>query len=218
MALKIIDASEVIARGVKKSIAKKVAKIDTRHDDKSGDIGNAKTDHKNIVMNSIKPDNKGEDKSSERPHITDRVTRTIKLKQSAYYGTANENKSNFMRMYKELGFKWRTEIINKEVVDGWFNEDKSQYIIKLSEEGEYKRFKFYGCDEIYDYFISLGAVVFDYKENLIVSNKVTTDNIVGSKIENDVEKYEFVGADLWSKYRTRQLLKKVPDNWGVVWK
>lgn len=36
------------------------------------------------------------------------------------------------------------------------------------------------------------------------------------KIEE--EEYRFVGADLWSHYRTHQLLKSAPDNWGVKWK
>lgn len=28
---------------------------------------------------------------------------------------------------------------------------------------------------------------------------------------------DFVGADLWSHYRTHQLLKGMPDNWGIKW-
>ena len=135
--------------------------------------------------------------------------RAIKIKQDIYYGPKNINKNRFMRMYKKLGLGWRTEEnIEGSVVDGWFNKDKSQYIIKLVEEGEYKRLKFHRCDGIYDYFISLGAIPFDYE-------KETSSTV---KVGGDIDEYRFIGADLWSHHRTEQLLKDMPADWGVKWK
>lgn len=135
--------------------------------------------------------------------------RNIKLKQDIYYGPKNSNKNKFVRMYKKLNLVWKTEKIDGVLVDGWFNKDKSQYIIKLPEEGDYKRFKFYGCDKIYDYFIGLGAVTFELSDK---------DNISSSTTKDIDEDYKFVGADLWAHYRTKQLLKNMPDNWGIKWK
>lgn len=228
MALKLIDASEVITSGTKKGATKKTVKSNIKTDDKSGDKkiidlddkGDNKRGYKKITYLDDKSDDKSE---GEQPNIVIGTIRTIKLVQSAYYGPNDDNKKKFVKMYKKLGLVWKTEYINGGLSDGWFNKDKSQYIIKLPEEGEFKRFKFYGCDDIYDYFVTLGAVAFDYKENLIAANKITVDNTsanttVGGKIENCAEEYEFIGADLWSGYRTRQLLKNMPDNWGVIWK
>ncbi len=222
MALKLIDASEVTVGGTKKSVVKKTAKISTKSDDKIvvKDIVKSvtKPEDKSDDKGSIKSEDKSGDKGSIKSEDGVRAIRTIKLMQDVYYGPNDENKKKFVKMYKKLGLVWKTEYINGAVSDGWFNRDKSQYIIKLSEEGEFKRFKFYGCDEIYDYFVALGAITFDYKDNLIDANKTTVDNAIGIKIGNDTEEYDFIGADLWSGYRTRQLLKNVPDNWGVIWK
>ncbi len=162
------------------------------------------------------------------PNIGDRTIRAIKLNQDIYYGPKNVNKNKFVRMYKKLGLTWTENIsVDGIMADGWFNKDRSQYIIKLMEDGDYKRFKFYGCDDIYDYFLGLGGVVFDHtKENSIsanylnneINNKKTGSDIKDSSIDNFDEYYRFVGPDLWSGYRTRQLLKNMPDNWGVIWK
>lgn len=138
-----------------------------------------------------------------------RDIRAIKIKQDIYYGPRNSNKNKFVRMYKKLNLVWKTEKIDGVLVDGWFNKDKSQYIVKLPEEGDYKRFKFHRCDNIYDYFIGLGGVTFELSDK---------DSIIGSSATNDIEDYKFVGADLWSHYRTKQLLKNMPDNWGIKWK
>ena len=187
--MKLIDASEVIVSG---------------NVTKSGAV-------------TVKSRDSGTKDNEDSSNIVGRKIRTIKLKQDIYYGPKNTNKNKFMRMYKKLGLIWRTETIGGVVVDGWISKDKSQYIIKLPEEGDYKRFKFYGCDEIYNYFISLGAVTFDLsenKDNISGINIQKKDGIVDTKDE----KYEFIGADLWSGHMTRRLLKNIPDNWGVIWK
>lgn len=191
-----------------------------------------------------------------KSNIGGRTIRAIKLKQDIYYGPKNANKNKFVRIYKKLKLVWRTESIGGIMVDGWFNNDKSQYIIKLLEDGDFKRFKFYGCDEIYDYFVNLGGFAFDhnkedslssnYNNNNINSTLRVKDNPIGvanhnnnvigtvgdtvgklgnvngenntNRTKDNDEEYRFIGADLWSGYRTRQLLKKMPDNWGVIWK
>lgn len=144
--------------------------------------------------------------------------RTIKVKQDIYYGPKNANKNKFVRIYKKLNLVWiEGEKIGDTSVDGWFNKDRSQYIIKLSEEGGYKRFKFYGCDDIYDYFVSLGGITFELqdKDNIV---SPSSQKIGSGKDNEDDENYRFIGADLSSHHRLEKMLKKVPLNWGVIWK
>lgn len=144
--------------------------------------------------------------------------RFIKLKEDIYYGPKNINKNRFVRIYKKLGLSWiEGENINGVNVDGWFSKDRSdrsQYVVKLPEEGGYKRFKFLGCDDIYSYFMSLGAVAFE----LSSTDSVAVASKKGSDVEDEYDSYRFVGADLWAGYRTRQLLKGMPMDWGVIWK
>ena len=234
MVMKLIDASDVVSRGSVKKIPIKIEKKDVV---KGGGLKLVEPSNVSVettidvpIKNdetSVGPDNK---KVEELPKDT--VARTIiaiKLKQEDYYGPVKNNKNKFMRMYKDIGLSWKEQItVGNELVDGWFNKDKSQYIIKLPEEGDYKRFKFSGCDEIYDYFVKLGAATFDYiKENVTsptynnasgatnVNSPITNVSKIGTCTDEDDR---FIGADLWSGYRTRQLLKGMPDNWGVIWK
>jgi hypothetical protein len=253
--MKLVNASEVIInKKISKVEIKKVSKrmkIITDEDQKNivdGVSGNGIAVKSDIVVrpNTVKSDtvattgNTIKTGTVEKTDIGNRIIRAIKLKEDIYYGPKNANKNKFMRIYKKLGLKWITDIsVNGMMVDGWFNSDRSQYIIKLLEDGDQKRFKFCGCDEIYDYFMSLGGVVFDhnkedslsanYQNNRInnaggikeisISGVNNVSNVNSAKnIEDTDENYRFLGADLWSGYRTRQLLKKVPDNWGVIWK
>lgn len=270
--MKLIDASEVTTRKkgskveIKKvSVSKSPMKIIV-DEAKKGEVKNTSEIDITSKPFTLKPDIIKAADTIVKPDVVKTVDivsstnisktiRAIKLKEDKYYGPKNANKNKFMRLYKKLGLKWTTEVsLNGVMVDGWFNSDKSQYIIKLLEDGDFKRFKFYGCDEIYDYFIDLGGVVFDHtkensfspnylnnKANNVVSTNenqigVTNQNgvistvggsvgdIVGVSDKNNIksiedadEKYRFIGADLWAGFRTRQLLKKVPDNWGVIW-
>jgi hypothetical protein len=275
--MKIIDASEVTTRkkGSKveiKKISKGPMKIITDEGKKDG-IENTSEIEVTSKPFTLKPDIIKAADTIVKPDIVvkpdvvktidivsptnvSKTIRAIKLKEDKYYGPKNANKNKFMRLYKKLGLKWSTEVsLSGVMVDGWFNSDKSQYIIKLLEDGDLKRFKFYGCDEIYDYFIDLGGVVFDHtKENSFspnylnnkannvvsanesqigVANQNGVISTVGGSIgdivsvsdkinikntEDADEKYRFIGADLWAGFRVRQLLKKMPDNWGVIWK
>lgn len=246
--MKIIDASEVsVGRKTSKIDIKKISKTPIKiinKIDKQNVIENAVGNAvENVVEIAVSNDAKPSDNNNDKLPQNDagRVIRAIKLKEEIYYGPKKINKNRFMRMYKKLGFTWIEDTaIDGKIVSGWFNQDRSQYIIKLLEDGDFKRFIFHGCDEIYDYFTGLGAITFDHtKENSISPsyqnsqitnyNSGNTNTSIGStNIGNTgtnvgstncaVEDDEFIGADLWSGYRTRQLLKDMPDNWGVIWK
>lgn len=228
--IKLIDASEV-------EVKKKTSKVEIKKISKTPPIKiipestikiiteiTVKSSDESDKLSQVNVDNVDKvDKSDKQI----RTIRAIKLKEDIYYGPKNINKNKFMRMYKKLGLAWIENIsIDGMMVGGWFNKDRSQYIIKLLEEGGFKRFKFYGCDEIYAYFINLGGIAFDHtKENSISPiykqvNIAKTDIGVGSvNLSGDIGKIgEFIGADLWSGYRTKQLLKDMPDNWGIKWK
>lgn len=265
--LKLVDASEVkTGRKSSKAEIKKIPKSPMKiisEDSKKitvGDIsGNDVIARSDIARSDIVKSDMIKSDIDKRPDIVEkpdmvevsditsetnvgRTIRAIKLKEDKYYGPKNVNKNKFVRMYKKLGLSWEEEVsLNDVTADGWFKEDRSQYIIKLLEDGDFKRFKFYGCDEIYDYFVTLGGVPFDYnKENppssnylnnkvsnvesikesqIGVTNKNGVVSTVGGTVcvEDNDEVCRFVGADLWSGVRSRQLLKKMPDNWGVKW-
>lgn len=257
--IKLINASEVVtSKKASKVEIKKVSKgpMKVITEDNMKNVANDTSGNGDVarpeIINIVKPDAVAKtDIVSEADigNIDNRVVRAIKLKEDIYYGPKNANKNKFVRMYKKLGLRWITDVVlNGMMVDGWFNSDKSQYIIKLLEIDGFKRFKFCGCGEIYDYFVGLKGVAFDHnKEDLLSSNynnnKInnaggikdgSTDVIDHNNSVNDVgnansinstssikdvdENYRFLGADLWSGYRTRQLLKGMPDNWGIIWK
>jgi hypothetical protein len=288
--MKLIDASEVTTRKKTskvdiKKVQKSPMKVITEDSQKStaddmsrnGDVSGSDIVKSDVVSgpDTVKSDVVKHGVVADiapEASIGNRTIRAIKLKEDIYYGPKNVNKNKFVRMYKKLDLRWITEVpINGMMVDGWFNKDKSQYIIKLLELDGFKRFKFYGCDEIYDYFVGLHGVTFDHnKENSLSSNylnnkvnseannKVSSEanNKVSSEANNKVsseannkdgnnvnnegnvkesligatnqsgvisatedndEEYRFIGADLWSGYRIRQLLKNMPDNWGIIW-
>ena len=263
--MKLINASEVVtskktSKVEIKKTKKSPMKIITEDNIKSVTDGVSKNDDvvRSDTVTVVRPEAVAKTDVVVESNLNSRSIRAIKLKEDIYYGPKNANKNKFVRMYKKLGLVWTTYVpLNGMIVDGWFNSDKSQYIIKLLEDGDFKRFKFYGCDDIYKYFVDLHGVIFDhnkedslspnYRNNLINNaggikenqiNIAQNDNVVStiSSIgntggvgsvdsvkcikdnDNDDEGYRFIGADLWSGYRTRQLLKKMPDNWGVVWK
>jgi hypothetical protein len=260
--MKLINASEVVtskktSKVEIKKTKKSPMKIITEDNIKSVTDRVSKNDDvvRSDTVTVVRPKAVAKTDVVVESNLNSRSIRAIKLKEDVYYGPKNANKNKFVRMYKKLGLVWTTYVpLNGMTVDGWFNSDKSQYIIKLLEDGDFKRFKFYGCDEIYDYFVDLGGVVFDHtKEDSLSSNyqnnKVNSivgikdspigmnnidnidnqcnniksdDNLISGNVTNDTkdadEDYRFIGADLWSGYRTRQLLKRVPDNWGVKWK
>lgn len=77
----------------------------------------------------------------------------IKLNQSIYY----TNKPTFTKLLKKFKLKWGKRTVDNIMIDGWFN-NTPEYVQKLPEEGEYKRFHIVGCQEIAEYLLSLSAI------------------------------------------------------------
>lgn len=78
----------------------------------------------------------------------------IKLNQTIYYA----NKPTFTKLLKKFKLKWKTVQINNITMEGWFN-DSQEYVQKLPEEGEFKKFHINDCQEIAEYLLSLAAIV-----------------------------------------------------------
>ncbi len=137
----------------------------------------------------------------------------LKIHQSKYYGHQGRTKELFKKKYRSAGLKWMTSVnLNGEMVDGWISADFKEYLLKLPEDGVFKRFK--GNSEKMIMFLkSCGAEEFD-------------ENVAGCHVDyNDSKEFMtqqkryscFIGADLISHYRTEELLKGMPENWGVNW-
>ena len=132
----------------------------------------------------------------------------LNLPESLYYGENEVNKKQFMKLYKSLKLKWQSEInFNGEIVSGWFNSDKSQYIIKHPEINHFKRLSFEGCDIIVDFFKNLGAKEFELFKTILPTRQQKPEPTI-----------HFIGADLDSHYRLEEKLKEYPENFGVIWK
>lgn len=77
----------------------------------------------------------------------------IKLDQTIYYA----NKPTFTKLLKKFKLKWKKAQINNVEISGWFNNTQ-EYVQKLPEEGDFKRFHIVGCLEISEYLISLSKL------------------------------------------------------------
>ena len=109
--------------------------------------------------------------------------------------------------------RWMENVdVDGVLSDGWFNGDKSQYLLKLPEEGEFKRFV--GNSEGMITFLKLhGAEELDED---VRGCHVDYNNSKGFVTQKD--RYgSFVGGDLVNHYRVEEILKDMSDNWGVVW-
>jgi hypothetical protein len=141
----------------------------------------------------------------------------LTLPESVYYGKDEANKKAFMKLYKykSLKLQWSEHaILDGKEASGWFNADKTEYIIKHTEINRHKRFTIVGCQSIVDYFKGLGAVEFQLSNEVEVKPKVEIP-----KAEIPIKKERgFVGADLDSHYRFEERLKDMPDNWGIIWR
>lgn len=141
----------------------------------------------------------------------------LTLPERIYYGEDDKNKDIFVKLYKDIKLKWSEHVIlDGKEVSGWFNSDKTEYIIKLQEIKCYKRLSIVGCQEIVDFFKGLGA-----KEFVIFKDEVKPKpkNEVKPKIEvQQIDVRHFIGADLDSHYRFEERLREMPDNWGIKWR
>lgn len=143
----------------------------------------------------------------------------LTLPESIYYGKDDANKKAFVELYKDIKLKWKEHaIFDGKEVSGWFNSDKTEYIIKLQEIKGMKRLSIVGCQEIVDFFKGLGAKEFEIFQDDVKPKPKTEvrPKIEVPQITEDVR--HFIGADLDSHYRFEERLKEMPDNWGVKWK
>ena len=136
---------------------------------------------------------------------------SLKLPESIYYGENEVNKKAFMKLYKNktLKLKWiENTILDGKEVSGWFNTDKTQYVIKLQEINHYKRLSIVGCQSIVEFFKGLGATEFElfYEE---AKEK--------PKVEVKPKVKSFIGADLDHHHRVEERLKNMHENWNCIW-
>jgi len=137
----------------------------------------------------------------------------LKIHQNNYYGHQNKTKELFKKKYRSLKLKWMEKVnLNGVIVDGWISEDKQQYLLKLPEEGEFKRFT--GNSEGMITFLKThGAVEVD---EIVSGCHIDYDDKKG--FMNQEDRYgHFVGADLTHHFRIEEMLKDMPDNWGIEW-
>lgn len=138
----------------------------------------------------------------------------LTLPESSYYGPEDKNKKEFMKLYKKLKLKWDEHaILDGKEAPGWFNTDKTEYVLKLHEIKGMKRLSIVGCQSIVDFFKGLGA-----KEFEIWQDEVKEKQKIEIHPKLDMNRKSFIGADLDSHYRFEQRLKNMPDNWGVKWR
>ncbi len=137
----------------------------------------------------------------------------IKIEKEKYYGYNGKTKELFKKKYRSLKLKWMESVkLGDEVVDGWMNEDMSQYLLKLPEEGGMKRFTGNSVGMI-EFLKNHGAVLLEGEEKGVHRDY---DDKMG--FVDQVERYgTFVGADLVSHFRVEEILKEMPENWGVNW-
>ncbi len=137
----------------------------------------------------------------------------LKIHQDKYYGYNFNNKKIFKKKYHSAGLKWMVGVnLNGEIVDGWISSNMKEYLLKLPEEGVYKRFTG-NSEKMIEFLVSCGGEVFEGEEK---GAHVDYGDMKGFTTQKD--RYgEFIGADLLSGYRFREILKDATLNWGCVW-
>jgi hypothetical protein len=136
----------------------------------------------------------------------------IRIDEAIYY----VNKSKFKKLYKELGLSWiEFKNINGKLVDGWFNNDSSSYLLKINAPKGIKKFESVNCKEMEDFLLSIGGI--NEEEIEIPKNEV---DVIPSYKENPSGTWnkDFIGADISHHYRVEEILKDMPDYWeGITW-
>lgn len=121
----------------------------------------------------------------------------LKVNEHIYY----KNKLAFKRMYKSLNLVWEE---NPKTGDGWYNKDKSSYLLKLPEKEGFKRFYAVEVQGMVDFLKGIGA------------EDITKEDMKGTEqtAYQPEERWEFVGADLDSSSRRKfqEMLKALPSN------
>lgn len=137
----------------------------------------------------------------------------LKIEQSKYYGYQGKTKELFKKKYRGLHLKWMTDVnIDGTLSDGWISDDKSQYLLKLPEEGEFKRFTGNSVGMI-EFLKLQGAIEVEGNEK---GTHINYDDNKGFLTQFD-RFGTFVGADLINHYRVEEILKGMPENFGIKW-
>ncbi len=138
----------------------------------------------------------------------------LKIEQSKYYGYNNKTKILFVQVYKRKPKLTWTENVNLDgnLCDGWFSDDKKEYLLKLPEEGEFKRFTGNSV-RMFEFLKNHGAIEVEGDEKGV---HIDYDDQKGFLTQ--VDRYgRFVGADLMNHYRVEEILVGMPENWGIKW-
>jgi len=137
----------------------------------------------------------------------------LKIEQSKYYGYQGKTKELFKKKYRGLKLKWMTNInINDSIVDGWISDDRTQYLLKLPEEGSFKRFT--GNSVRMIEFLKLqGAIEVEGEEKGV---HIDYNDQKGFLTQFD-RFGTFVGADIINHYRVEEILKDIPDSFSIKW-
>jgi len=137
----------------------------------------------------------------------------LKIEQSKYYGYQGKVKALFKKRYRGLKLKWMTNVkIGDDIVDGWMNNDVTQYLLKLPEESGFKRFTGNSVG-MFEFLKSHGAIEV---EGIEKGCHIDYDDMMGFITMED-RFGRCVGSDLYSHYRTEEMLKAMPENWGIKW-
>ena len=137
----------------------------------------------------------------------------LKIEKDKYYGYNNKTKELFKKKYRSLKLKWMESVkIGDDIVDGWICDDKTQYLLKLPEEGQFKRFTGNSIG-MFEFLKNHGAIEVEGEEKGVHKNY---DDNMG--FVDQVDRYgTFVGADLMNHYRVEEMLRGMIEDWGVRW-
>ena len=138
----------------------------------------------------------------------------LKIEKDKYYGHQGKTKKLFMQVYGRVPkLKWMEKVeLNGDIVDGWFSVDKKEYLLKLPMEGEFKRFTG-NSERMFEFLKSHGAIEVEGEEK---GTHIDYNDQKGFLTQQD-RFGTFVGADIINHYRVEEILKGMPDSWGIKW-
>ena len=138
----------------------------------------------------------------------------LKIEESKYYGHQGKTKELFKQTYRKVPkLTWTERVeLNGVIVDGWVSADKKEYLLKLEMEGNFKRFTG-NSERMFTFLKNHGAIEVDGEENGL---HIDYNDQKGFLTMED-RFGRCVGSDLYSHYRTEEMLKEMPENWGIVW-
>lgn len=132
----------------------------------------------------------------------------IQIDEYDYY---KNKKNGFVPLYKELNLSWMEYVkLGDKIVNGWFNNNKSSYLLKLNAPRKIKRFESFNCEKMDDFLLSIGGI----SEEPLIKKEV---KIAPHYDEVKAKDEPFIAADLRHHYRIEEILKGMPDYFGVIW-